>query len=327
MANIVITQKCIRSCPYCFASKYLKDEGGEFMSWDNFLYVLDFYRFNGNPSVSIMGGEPSIHPHFLEFLEYALKRMSDLTIFTSGIMSHDKVLGLKELLNHKDFKKRTHIVCNMNEPAITPAAERARLDDFLAHVGDAVCPGFNIYKEDFDLSFLFLDIARYRMRRRVRLSMAHPIYGKDNAHIAPDRFVAVVERLASFLPQFEAMKTIPALDCGFPICAFSDEILGKFARSGATFHWQCAPVIDIGPDLSIWPCFPLFAYNKQSLFDFNTFHEINEFFIKLVQHETRGNLGVFEECDSCEMTWRELCSGGCLANYIPADNIRLLQAP
>jgi hypothetical protein len=320
MPNIIINQNCVRSCPYCFASNYMKADDA-FMSWENFLYCIDFTQAAGVKAVSILGGEPSLHPHFLEFIEYALNRMEHVSVFTSGILPPGMPEEMAKLLSKKEFYRRITLVCNVNEPRITPPREWERVVDFFSHVGQAVVQSFNIYRLDFNLESLFQNIIRYGLRRRIRLSLAHPIFGRKNQHIHPAQYPAVVGRLADSLPAFEAIKTLPTLDCGFPICAFSDSDLGHFAKAGATFHWTCAPVIDIGPDLSVWPCFPLFAYNKQSLLDFNSLQELNDFFVRLVQGETRGNTGIYEECDGCTLIQRELCTGGCLANFIPSDNL------
>jgi hypothetical protein len=111
------------------------------------------------------------------------------------------------------------------------------------------------------------------------------------------------------------MKTIPGFDCGFPICAFTDAALGAFVKSSATFHWRCAPVVDIGPDLSVWPCFPLSRYNRQSLVDFDSMDQLVQRFTDLVRTETRGVVGMYDACDDCEHLECR-CTGGCLANFI-----------
>ncbi len=321
LANLVITSKCNRACPYCFASKYM-DDNDIFLSWDNLIYVIDFLEFNGVHSISIMGGEPTLHPHFLDYVEYTLKRLNHTTIFTNGIIDKAKVDSLNNILNYHDYKNKVTIVCNVNEHKITPKNEWEKIEYFLKTLGNAVLLGFNIFEIDFDLNFLFFYIAKYNLNHSIRIGLAHPIYGKKNIYVYPDKFDKVVERVTSFIPKFMAMKTRPAFDCGFPMCSFSDENLGKFMKARASFHWKCAPVVDIGPDLSIWPCFPLSVYKKQSLLNFNSMEEINDFFINLIKNECRGNTGVYDECDSCELYENGLCTGGCIANFIPSDNIQ-----
>jgi radical SAM protein with 4Fe4S-binding SPASM domain len=74
--------------------------------------------------------------------------------------------------------------------------------------------------------------------------------------------------------------------------------------------------VDIGPDLKVWPCFPLTRYSDRSLLEFNHLQEILEYFTKLVAAETRGVTGVFEQCDGCHHMGNH-CNGGCSAHYIP----------
>ena len=82
MANLVITRSCVRHCPYCFASEYM-DKADACMSWDDYIYALDFMARSKVDAVAVMGGEPSLHPHFVEFIEYALLRLKHARTLTA----------------------------------------------------------------------------------------------------------------------------------------------------------------------------------------------------------------------------------------------------
>lgn len=315
MANLVITRSCVRHCPYCFASEYM-DKADAFMSWDDYIYAVDFLCRSHVDAVSLMGGEPSLHPHFVEFVEYALLRLNHVAVFTSGVAPARTVEALAEVAGHQPYHGRLTLVCNVNEAEITAKGQWARTEYFLEKLGPFVVQSFNIYKPDFELGHLFENIARFNLRKSIRLGLAHPIHGKPTQCLRPDRFTDVVSRIASFLPRFAAMKTTPTFDCGFPMCAFTDEVLGRFVKANATFHWCCAPVVDIGPDLSVWPCFPLSTYNRQSLVDFNSVQETVDHFVRLIQNETQGRVGMYDGCEECPYLG-QLCTGGCVANFLP----------
>jgi hypothetical protein len=291
------------------------DRAGECMSWDNLVFAVDFLSRSRVDGISLMGGEPSLHPEFVEFVDYSLQRLKHVTVFTSGVLPASLVRTLGNIVALPANRGRFTIVCNVNSPDITLPAQWQKTQFFLETLGQVVVQSFNIYRTDFDLGFLFSNIARYNLSRQIRLGLAHPIHGQKTECLKPDRFGDVIERVSSFLPQFKAMKTIPVFDCGFPMCAFSDAVLGMFVKASATFHWCCSPVVDIGPDLSVWPCFPLSGYNKQALFDFDSMDDVVKRFVGLVREETRGVAGMYDACDDCEHLERR-CTGGCVANFI-----------
>ena len=45
MPNILLTQKCIRSCPYCFARKHMHDSPpDDILKWEDLIYIVDFFH-------------------------------------------------------------------------------------------------------------------------------------------------------------------------------------------------------------------------------------------------------------------------------------------
>lgn len=66
-------------------------------------------------------------------------------------------------------------------------------------------------------------------------------------------------------------------------------------------------MIDIGPDLDIWPCFPLSGY-RGDLARFNDLDEIHAHFSEL--NPSRG-IVYDERCDGCPERASGDCHGGC----------------
>lgn len=317
MPNVLLTEKCVRSCPYCFAKKHMEESDNTMMRWDNLIYVLDFFHANKQNSISYLGGEPTIHPDFINIIEYTLKRRFKVCVFTSGVIPKIIVDKLyRTIEKNKDFES-IHFICNINKPKNTSEREWKLIEQFFIKFSNSIVQGFNIFEESFDLTFLFHNIAKYGLANHLRIGLAHHIYNANNKCITPVKYEFIVTRLASFLPYFNSNKVTLGLDCGFPLCVFPDEILGKFYKAKASFQWNCSPVIDIGPDLTIWPCFPLCHLKEKSLLEFNNFNEINEYFIKLVGEKRKGNKGAFLECDICHYQENGLCSGGCLSYSLP----------
>ena len=145
MANVLLTQLCVRSCPYCFAKKYMGEVSSkDMLSWDNLIYLADFFLKSGNNHMSLLGGEPLLHPQFSEFVHYLSKRGIHSTIFTSGIAPKKHFEIMKKELTDKELKFQ--FVCNVNDPTKSPAHELEVVDSFLKVFGERTTLSFNIYE-------------------------------------------------------------------------------------------------------------------------------------------------------------------------------------
>ncbi len=282
------------------------------MSWDNIIYTLDFYHANGLKDVSYLGGEPTVHPDFVEIIDYTLNRGFVVKIFTSAIMPEEKMNRLYEVIEkHKAFD-RIHFVCNANDPKYNKPKEWELIEKFYKKFSNLIVQGFNIFEDDFDMTFLFDNVVKYGLRPFLRIGITHKILGaQSNMCITPDKYPAVVKRLKHFLPFAQAAQVAYNIDCGLPMCAFSDEDLGVFSRANTNFSWKCSPVLDIGPDMTIWPCFPLSDMNTKTLFDFNSISDIMAYFSNIIAEQRGNNNGIYVECDTCRQLETNICTGGC----------------
>ena len=319
MPNILLTQKCVRSCPYCFAEKHMSESFPEdILSWENLIYLADFLEASGERRFPILGGEPTLHPHFNDMVAYLLERNFDVNVFTSGIMSDHILKEAASMFNHLPFQKLSFI-CNLNDPqkTRTSLAELESIKRFLKIMGDRVVPGFNIYRKDFELEFLFQYINEYGLHRNIRLGLSHPIAGRKNIFISLDEIDLIIRRIFSYRPLFERLRIKPGLDCGFPMCRFSDDQLAWLYRfAGGKYDFGCRPVIDIGPDMTVWSCFPLSSFHKKSIFEFNSLKEIYDYYFSLHEKIKVETGGIFEECDTCIIREDNICHGGCLAHNL-----------
>jgi radical SAM protein with 4Fe4S-binding SPASM domain len=316
MANILLTERCVRSCPYCFAKKQMDDSALAELSWDNLIYIADFLEISNEHKVSLLGGEPTLHPHFVDFTTYLLERNFHVNIFTSGIMSDEKLSEAQQYLTNFPHDNLS-FTCNMNHPDISTGAEIERVNKFLSSFGHLTTPGFNIYQSDFDIEFIVQNINKYNLSRHVRVGLAHPIPGEINKYIPVEELKKMGRKFADFFDLFERFNISPGFDCGIPMCIFNDEELGKLYKlNKGSLTFGCGPAIDIGPDLMVWSCFPLSTIHKKSLYEFNSMHEIHNFYKELHSKIRIEIGGIFEDCDNCKLRFEELCMGGCLSHSL-----------
>lgn len=286
----------------------------DMLSWDNLIFLADFFLKSGKHHMSLLGGEPLLHPQFSEFVQYLSKRDIHSSIFTSGIAPKKHFETIKNELS--DSKLKYQFICNVNDPSKSPSKELEKVYSFLECFGERTTLSFNIYELDFSFDFLFEYIKKYNLKNHIRLGLAHPIPNQPNHCISPADFPKVAERLSDFYDKYKDENVEIGFDCGFPLCIFNEEQLGKmFLWSNGRLVFKCGPAIDIGPDMSVWSCFPLSSFNKKSVFDFDSLRDIDEFYSKKLM-EMRGGKGLYEKCESCKYRINGLCTAGCVSHVI-----------
>jgi radical SAM protein with 4Fe4S-binding SPASM domain len=286
------------------------------MNWKDFIYLVDFLEASGDRHVSLLGGEPTLHPEFPDYIVYLLERGFSVNTFTSGIMNEKRLRRLERVLAGANPDKISFVV-NINDPLKSNYSETERVKCFLESFGHVSSPGYNMYRPKFEMGFLFDYINTYGMRKHLRLGLTHPIAGKKNAYIRLPEINQMIETLLSYEEYFIRFRVKAGLDCGFPLCVYTDEQLGKMYKiSGGRLTFGCGPAVDIGPDMMVWCCFPLSDYHKKSIYDFNNMQELLEFYREKQMNIRTEVQGIFEECDTCH--WREenMCDGGCLAHQL-----------
>lgn len=300
-----------------------------YLGWEDLIHLADMFQRAGERNIPILGGEPSLHPQFLDMVLYVLNRGFKATVFTTGVFSESLRQEAAKAFSDVPGEQLT-FVCNINDPRFTPVepAQALATERFLDVFGGRVVPGFNIYHADFDLAFLCDLINRFGLRRGIRLGIAHPIPGRQTAHLTLEQLDSIIERIFTWAPLFERLRVQPGLDCGFPLCRFTDAQLGWLYRhTGGRSQFSCGPVLDIGPDMTVWSCFPLSDFHKRSVFEFDDLPTMIGYYRDLHTRLRVEQGGIYEACDGCAHRQEGLCQGGCvahaLANFRSEEPVRM----
>ncbi len=117
--NWAVTGKCNLNCRHCFMAADNARSMAEF-SWAECLALLDDCQVCGVQNVTLTGGEPTIHPHFLDLCREIARRglwLEELTTngsrLTPEVLTELKGLGLRPLikisfdgLGHHDWMRQ-----------------------------------------------------------------------------------------------------------------------------------------------------------------------------------------------------------------------------
>jgi uncharacterized radical SAM superfamily Fe-S cluster-containing enzyme len=102
IALLEITSSCNLTCPMCFAASA---PGGIHVPLESCLRAIDhLVEVEGRPEVlQLSGGEPTIHPQFLEILDYACAKPIDVVMInTNGIRLATEAKFLRQIATYRD---------------------------------------------------------------------------------------------------------------------------------------------------------------------------------------------------------------------------------
>ena len=223
MANISITRRCRRHCSYCFAKHELSRRSATDMPLEIYEAALGFLQRSGFAEARLLGGEPTEHPRFCEYVARALEMGLRVVVFSGGLVPQP-VLEFLAALPTDIFS----VVLNAAEPANDAEALVNRQREVCRTLGAKIILGVNIRSPDHDPTHLFDWVTEYGLGRTVRVGIAHPIWGGTNDffRFRGPRVISVFERLVA---DGAAMGINVGFDCGFTPCMFSQEFVDAHA--------------------------------------------------------------------------------------------------
>ncbi len=332
MANIMVNETCNLRCPYCFAEEFVNIAPRE-MTLDDFSTALNFVLGDETSGqIGITGGEPMLHSHIDEIMRTALddRRSQYVTLLTNGVLlEHLK----PEIFEHP--KLRILVNCNSPEDIGKAAFKKMRQNLLLfknEYKGeDRLCLSINIYKPDFDYSYLLpiLDDFAFDL---VRVSLSVPQKSQINGEMPLEYFGERKPVTVRLIDDMLHRGIVALFDCNFiPECIFTSDEKERLLKAKESMrkasainypswfwdqaifceHSNCFPVIDILPDLQAIRCFGLSNNTKRDIRDFGSIQELVDHYVVAVDTPAI-ELWTDDACAECRSRKSGQCSGGCL---------------
>jgi len=312
--NINITTICNLRCPYCFAVDLWKAAGkrpsDREISIANLHKVIRFLKRSKIWEFRMIGGEPTLHSRFERIYTEVADNGFRVELFSNGVINGRKV----DFLARQDSLDA--IVINIQQLEMYRPAQRRQLMYTLERLGSRVSLGYVIYRTDFDLRFLIPIMAKYPVRRGVKLSFAAPTLTCRNAYLPPHKHRLVIQRLVVQAGQLgkAGIKMFP--DTAFMWCLFTKQQLESLRRS-INFRPVnlCMPVLEVSPNLTVFRCFGTASLTDPRL-KITRFKNVQEAFKYFSAREAGiKQAGLFGECLHCQIKG-SLCGGGCVAEIV-----------
>jgi len=307
MPTVMLTTTCPNGCPWCFARPKMDAyaaRGVTEMAWEDFLKVVEFYERSGMRHMALLGGEPTRHSRFLDILALLEAKQFAIQVATNGIVPAPLVDSVRE----RRFS-RMFFFLNSTSYFDYPPERRSLVDYFLAHAGypiklsytiserDVLRPGMNPVLDRMAL------ILRHSLAPHLQLQVAVPC-ARNESFIPLDRYGALVELLDRWSAVLRKNRFSCTLDChSIPPCTLPEREKGPSPQKAACDTFM----IDIGPGLEVWPCFPISGESFR-LEEFNTFVDIRRRFQEL---SSSRQLVYEERCKDCEHRLKRTCDCGC----------------
>ena len=312
MPNIALLNYCNLQCPYCFANEFIEEKKQQ-ITLEQLDKILDFIsKSNHFTRIGLIGGEPTLHPHFTKIIEKINNfcKINNIkqhpVLFTNGI-ELEQYIGLLGNIN---------MLINLNEPEIVGEKKWQKIQntlsllDALSLLQNNTTLGINLYPNMKNYSYIF-DIAKQYKINEIRCSVVAP-----TCHFSyynnKDEYYSFMKNL--FLQVID--KAIESnikihLDCNkIPLCYFTEKEKEKITKACHTFVTFCNPAIDITPDFKATCCFG--TYDLIDLNQFKNLQEVERYFLfhDIYQKTINNNSN---KCITCKQFENFTCQGGCLA--------------
>lgn len=319
MPNIMLTYGCNLKCPYCFANEFVNKKSN-YITEENFVKAIEFLTREDDTRIGLIGGEPTLHPKFKEFLEYLInnRKVVEATIYTNGIL-------LDRCINQIIAPKfRLLVNCNSPEEIGENQFEKLRNNLQLLvndhYMRDRMNLGINLYKDDLDYSYI-IELLKECGLHRVRISLTVPDFSTCGNMNAIEYFKSRKPFLLKFLADMQKNNILPYYDCNKPpYCIWTVEEKEWLENMVAQYHVEsnligdhafCFPVIDILPNLQAVRCFGMSEYEKVNIDDFAGVSEIASYFLNHIDSASY-QIPAVEECKECRKRQTRKCTAGCI---------------
>jgi organic radical activating enzyme len=308
MANLSITNVCNKRCVYCFANDTLAEFGKTFIDVNTYERALDYLERSGLKQARLLGGEPTLHPDFINFVEKALNRGLDIMLFTNGLISN-KILDFLTSIP----QRKLSILLNTIHPIEKNIKGTEQQKVLMRRLGPVIIAGVNIFSPEQELNYLLQYVVNYNLKKEIRLGISHSVLSQINIFLHPKVYQKIGYKIAIF--KMEAVKAGVSLgfDCGFVPCMFPSEYFELLSEELKKAGTCCHPIIDMLTDGSFIACYPLNNLLKIKISDkLHAKDLIKDFEEALLPYK---EVGIYPYCTNCPL-FNKRCNGGCMSYRI-----------
>lgn len=244
--GLYLTYTCNQRCSYCFK----ENVPGKMISEEDFDIFCEWARKARPDDICLAGGEPTLHPNFVEFTHQARRRVRRKVAVISNLLCDE---GQLEGFNHCNVLVNTSPPHTRQERALfeenlgrVVAAPGTRVT--LSRTIDSSCADDATYLpylcREFNIAFARVDFSRASLLRK-------------NTHFTLEVARARKDEVVAWARSLHEQGVRVGFDCPLPEELFSRQELALFGNEDAAVvnaaRFACV-MLYINPDLTISSC-------------------------------------------------------------------------
>lgn len=178
--HVEITMKCNERCLHCYLPNSVKNKGAA-MPFNLFKRMIDDFANMGGEQVSLSGGEPLLHPHFLDFLYYCKSKNLKISVFSNLTLLDESITKAMKETKVENVQVSIYSMNPQIHDKITTVkgslAKTLRAIDYLLDAGIEVqiaCPVMSYSKDDV------LEIMNFAKEKNIHLRMNALLLSKSD---------------------------------------------------------------------------------------------------------------------------------------------------
>jgi sulfatase maturation enzyme AslB (radical SAM superfamily) len=262
--NLLITNYCNQHCAYCFAQEEMGRSKIKEMSIKNFNRLSDWLLKNKINTLRLMGGEPTLHTHFVKIVNDSVKKFDTIVVFSNGLIPSKSLEVIQK--NIKKFSFNFNIG---TEAFLNDKNKRRKIVDLITDLANktSVNIGFTFFDLDQDCTNLYNDFSDDTIKLMgIRFGIAKVVIGQKPLFKRKD-YYKIGKKVSELVRLFKnrGFKEIH-LDCGLQKDMFTKSDLAYILKNVHFRGWGCDgkwSSFDIEPDMTTFPCFPFYKIRKE----------------------------------------------------------------
>lgn len=319
--NFIITLECNKGCPYCFAHENRVTDPTRLMTVGQYKKLLA--KLDPNQPVKLLGGEPTMHPNFKEFVDIAIEQNRQVVIISNFLFNDDILDFIKSRINKANLGflvNSTNLDIQDRMARFSKNYNEIFKEAYKYSKEESISCGITFENSDISYYLNYLNFLKTNLCKIERLRMSLNFPGdKDNKN--KFFFLNNKEYGKLFIAMTQACLTnciMPSIDCIIFPCMFSNreeiKYIHKFSDIFNTRCNQLGAPADIFPDETISYCYPLRNAIKVDSND-HTVLDSADRELSLKYEIAKSNVIPPEPCQTCEFIKKGSCEGPCLGFF------------
>lgn len=320
-AWLTTNRSCNNQCSWCYSQNAALSE----LLFHDAEKVVDTLAAAGINKIVLIGGEPTIYPHFEELLKYIFDRRISIGVVSNGIKFKDKNfvsraanLGLTNVnISLKGVTETEYWINTGNKNGFK---DMLLGYNNLIQEGISVILSYVIIDENTDRIDQLLKLAQKEKISKILFQFVKPVVSINNSSEIMN-FLQMGNVTNYIYDVFEKTNISYIIEVSFPFCYINEDYLqalidGNHIMAGCHMHAGSGIVFDT--NLNVLPCnhFVGFPFKNSKVMSEKDIYDLWNS-KNVLDFRDRVSCYPSEKCKRC-ILW-DKCGGGCFTRWLYLD--------